>query len=122
MLTDIADSLSLCISSVIIQIPTRYTHVIHPEWILLSDHIPFMVKILMFEEHIQTRKRTIVKGRKEEFKFITDVTDLIKSLNTIHISNKEDLECIVQEFVYNTDKIWFKHSKMVDITKYLKLW
>ena len=76
----------------------------------------------MFEEHIQTRKRTIVKGRKEEFKFITDVTDLIKSLNTIHISNKEDLECIVQEFVYNTDKIWFKHSKMVDITKYLKLW
>ena len=122
MLTDIADSLSLCISSVTIQIPMRYTHVIHPEWILSSDHIPFMVKILMFEEHIQTRKRTIVKGRKEEFKFITDVTDLIKSLNTIHISNKEDLECIVQEFVYNTDKIWFKHSKMVDITKYLKLW
>jgi len=95
MLTDIADSLSLYISSVTIQISTRYIHVIYPEWILLSDHILFMVKILIFEEHIQTRKRTIVKGSKEEFKFITDVTSLIKSLNTIHISNKEDLECIV---------------------------
>ena len=52
MLTDIADFLSLCISSVTIQIPTRYTHVIHLEWILSSDHISFMVKILIPEEHI----------------------------------------------------------------------
>jgi len=81
-----------------------------------------MVKILILEEHIQTRKRTIIKGSEEEFKFIANITNLIKSLNTIHISNKENLEHIVQEFVHNTDEIWFKHSKIVNITKHLKSW
>jgi len=80
------------------------------------------VKILILKEHIQTRKRTIIKGSEEEFKFITNVTNLIKSLNTIHINNKEDLECIVQEFIHNTDEIWFKYSKMVNITKHSKSW
>ena len=40
-----------------------------------------------------------------------------------HISSKENLEQIVQEFTHNTDKIWFKHSKIINITKHLKsLW
>jgi len=97
-------------------------HVIHLKWRLSLNHTPLTVKISILEEYIQTRKRTIVKGSEEEFKLITDVTNLIKSLNTIHISNKKDLECIVQEIMHNTDKIWFKHSKMVNITKHLKLW
>ena len=39
-----------------------------------------------------------------------------------HILSKESLEQVVQEFAHNTNKIWFKHSKVVNITKYSKLW
>jgi len=54
-----------------------------------------MVKISILKKHIQTRKRTIIKDSEEEFKFITDVINLIKRLNTNHISNKEDPEHII---------------------------
>jgi len=120
MLTDITDFLSLCISHTTIQILTKYTdnpndlnsvidliflqpnsdefdsYIIYSKWRLLLDYASFIVKISILEEYIQTRNRTIVKDSEEEFKFITDITDLIKRLNTDHISNKEDLECIIQ--------------------------
>jgi len=63
------------------------------------------VKISILEKHIQTRKRTIIKGSQEEFKFIADVTNLIKRLNTNYISNKENCKHIVQEFAHSTDEI-----------------
>jgi len=46
----------------------------------------------------------------------------IKELNTIHIHNKENLESIVQEFTNNTNDIWYKYSKLVNITKHSKSW
>ena len=64
-----------------------------------------MVKILILEEHIQTRKQTIVKNSKEEIKFIADVIKLVKILNTSHISGKEDFESIIQEFAHSIDDI-----------------
>jgi len=63
------------------------------------------VKISILEEHIQTRKQTIVKNSKEEIKFIANVIELVKRLNTNHISSKEDLENIVQEFAHSIDDI-----------------
>ena len=39
-----------------------------------------------------------------------------------YISSRKDLEQIVQEFTNNTDKIWFKYSKIINIIKHLKLW
>jgi len=39
-----------------------------------------------------------------------------------YIGSKKDLEQFVQDIVHNTDKIWLKHSKVVNITKYLKSW
>jgi len=63
------------------------------------------VKISILEEHIQTRKQTIVKNSEEEIKFIADIIELVKRLNTNHISSKEDLENIVQEFAHSIDDI-----------------
>ena len=86
------------------------------------DYASLTVKILIFEKYIQSRKQTIIKNSDEESKFISDITNLVKSLNTIHIDSIEDLESTVQKFIDCTDKIWLKHSKMVNITRHLKLW
>jgi len=86
------------------------------------DHAPLTVKISILEEYIQSKKQTIIKNSNKESKFISDVTDLVKSLNTIYIDSIEDLKSTVQKFADYTDKIWLKHSKMINITRHSKLW
>ena len=117
LLTDIADSMSLYIFKSTNQVPTRYSdnqnnlnsvidliflqptssefnnHTIHPEWRLLSDHTLLTIDIAIIEEHIQTKKHTIVKNSEEEEKnFLAGFIESIKELNTEHISSKENLE------------------------------
>ena len=48
---------------------------------------------MIFEEYIQTKKCTIIKNRKEEKNFIAELIN------------------------DNMDRIWFKNSKIVNITK-----
>ena len=87
-----------------------------------SDHTPLIVNIFIFEEQFQTRKQTIIKNGKEEMRFITKIIKSVKRLNLDHIKSKEDLEQLVQEFMHNIDKIWLKHSKIVNITRHSKSW
>ena len=145
-LTNIADSFWLGISNPIVQAPMRYAdnrdnsnlvidlmflrptleefnnHSILPDWKLSLDHILLMVIILIFEEDIQTKKHTIVKNSKEEHNFVVNIINLIKGLNTNHINSKDNLEVIIQDFANNTNNIWFKYLKLVNITKYSNLW
>jgi len=74
------------------------------------------------KEHIQTRKCTLVKNSKEEENFITELIRVITRLNTENILSKEILEQVIQTFTNDIDRIWFKHSKFVNITKYSKAW
>jgi len=144
-LRDIADSFNICLFKSTNQVPTRYVnnpnnlnlvidliflhpnseefdnHTIYSDWRMSSDHAPIMVNIFIFEEHIQTKKQSI-KNSEEERNFITEIIESIKQMNTDHIKRNEDLEQIVQDFTYKMNDIWFKHSKIVNITRYLKLW
>jgi len=97
-------------------------YMIHPEWRLLSDHMSLTVNIVIIEEHIQTKKCTIIKNSKEERNFITELIKIIKHLNTEQILSKEILEWVIQQFADNTERTWFKHSRNINITKCLKLW
>jgi len=121
VLFKVADSLHLELSKPTEQVPTRYSnnhqdsnlvinliflrleslehdnHTIYSNWRLTLDHAPLTIDISIFEKHIQTRKRTLAK-------------------------NSKVLEQIVQLFVSNTERIWYKYSKVVNITKHSKNW
>jgi len=116
---DIADLLNLSISSPTSQVSMRYTnnqndsnltinliflqptsdefdnHIIYSEWRLSLNHIPLTVKISILEEHIQFRKRTPVKNSDEEAKFISNIINLVKSLDSNHIDSAGDLGNII---------------------------
>jgi len=89
---------------------------------MLSDYAPLMVNISIFEEHIQIRKWTSIKNSKDKKNFITETIESIRRINTDHIKSKKNLEQIVQDFMCNIDKFWFKHSKFVNITIHSKSW
>ena len=97
-------------------------HSIHPEWCLTSNHIPLSVDIAIFKENIQTKKHTIIKDSEEEDNFVSNLIEAIKGLNMDDIQIKEDLKHIIQTFADCMKKIWYKHLKIVNITKYSKVW
>ena len=60
---------------------------------------------MIIEEHIQTRKYTMVKNSKEEENFVAKLIRAIKRLSIENIPSKEVLEQIVQTFANNIDRI-----------------
>jgi len=95
-------------------------HSIHPDWHLTSDYTLLIVNIAILKEDIQMKKCTIVKNSKEEDNFIIKLIDAIKRLNIENIQSKEVLEYIVQSFADYTERIWYKYSRVINITKYSK--
>jgi len=115
-LFEVTNSLHLELSRPTEQVPTRYldnqqdfnlvinlmflrlesmendNNTIYPNWRLTSDHAPLTINISIFEEHIQTRKWTLVKKSKEEESFIKELIKAIKKLNIENIQSKEVLE------------------------------
>ena len=95
-------------------------HTIYPDLRLTSDHTPLTVDILIFEEHIQTRRRMLIKNSEKEDKFVKKLIETIKEMNTENICNKNILDQIVQEFASTIKRLWYKHSKIINITKHSK--
>ena len=145
-LFEIADSFHIKLSKLTNNLPTRYSdniqnsnlvldlvflcpdlmkldnHYIYLEWQLTSDHAPITVNIHICEERVQTRKQSLPKNSKEEAYFIKNLICSIKKLNTNLLLSVDTLETIVQSLADNIDKIWQKHSKVVNITKHSKVW
>lgn len=134
--------MDLCLSKATNQVSTRYSnntnesnsiinlmflranllelnnHMIHLEWRYLSDHAPLTVNIFINKEYVPTKRHTIIKNSEEEVKFIAELINDIKRLNTENLTSKVTLNQTIQIFANKSDIIWFKHSKLVNITKH----
>ena len=76
----------------------------------------------MLEECIQTKKQSLIKNSEEETHFIDELINSIKGLNIESIQSIDALEAIIQLLSNNIDRIWYKHSKIINITKHSKAW
>jgi len=73
---------------------------------------PLTVVISIIEEFIQDKQWTIIRNsEEEEEKFVTELTNTIRNIDTTDISNKELLKEIIQEYARISDSIWYKFSK-----------
>ena len=145
-LFDIADSFHLELSKPAEFFPTRYSyntqdlnsvldlmflylnssehdnHHIHPDWRLTSDYAPITIDISILKKHVQTKKQSLIKNSEEETHFIDELINSIKGLNIESIQSIDTLEAIIQLITNNSDRIWHKHSKIVNIIKHSKAW
>ena len=64
----------------------------------------------------------LVKGSDEEKQFIDNLIQVIKNMNTTSIHDAKSLEEVVQYLASKIEKIWFEHSKMVNIIRHSKAW
>ena len=144
ILFDITDFFSFELSKPFESFPTRYSdnhqdsdsfldfvflyqnsseynnHCIHPDWRLTLDYDPITVNISIIEEHVQTKKQSLIKNSEEESHFINKLVYFLKSINTESIQSIDTFETIIQTFASNIYRIWHKHSKIVNITRYSK--
>ena len=97
-------------------------HHIHPDWRLTSDHTSISVDIPIFDEHISNKRRFLIKNSNKENHFLKELVYFIKKLDTSSIHSIKTLENIIQMLAINIKNIWLKYSKIVNITKYSKVW
>lgn len=97
-------------------------YIILPELQYLSDYVFLVVNISIEKEFFQDKCYTIVKNSKEEKDFIAEFINSIENINMTNISNKDNLEYIVQEYSNILETIWFKYLKYINITRCSKKW
>jgi len=97
-------------------------HSVHPDWHLTSDHALVSIIIPIVDEIISTLKLLIQQKSEQENTFLEEVTSSFKNFDTSNITNKEDLEFMVNKLNSLVDQAWNKNAKRSRITKHSKKW
>lgn len=77
----------------------------------MSDHASLTVNISIIEEFIPNKQCTIIKNSKKENKFIAELINIIKKIDTEQLNSKDSFKYAIQEFANRLDIIWHKFSK-----------
>jgi len=78
--------------------------------------------IPIIEEHINMRKRTIIKNNNEEIIFIKELTAALRNINMSDISDISSLNSAINAFASSVNSIWSKNSKITNIMVHSKSW
>ena len=82
-----------------------------------------MCLFIVNKKEKEIQKKRNIKSRKidkRKRKMLVSKVFYNTKLNTKNIFNKEILEQTLQTFANNINRLWFKYSKVVNITKHLK--
>ena len=74
-------------------------HQILPELQYTSDHTPLAIDISIEEEYVQDKCQIIIINSKKKANFLLELTKVISNIDTLHITDKDSLETIVQQYI-----------------------
>ena len=97
-------------------------HLIYPDRHLTSDHAPLTITIPIIDEFINTSKLLIPPNSKQETAFVEDIISIFKNLETTNITNKDNLESIINHVETSINQVWTKNAKCSRFSKHSKQW
>ena len=97
-------------------------HSIHSDSHLSSDHAPLTITILIVDVFVNTSKLSIPSNSKQESAFVEDIISIFKNLEITNITNKNNLESIVNHVKTSINQVWTKNTKRSRLSKHSKQW
>ena len=85
-------------------------------------HAPLIINIPIVDEFINTSKSSIALNSEQEMAFVKDLITVFKNVETSNITNKDNLEDIVNRIGTSINQAWTKNAKWSRISRYSKQW
>jgi len=85
-------------------------------------HAPLIINIPIVDEFINTSKSSIALNSEQEMAFVKDLITVFKNVETSNITNKDNLEDIVNHIGTSINQAWTKNAKWSRISRYSKQW
>jgi len=93
---------------------------IHSDSRLSSDHAPLTITIPIVDVFVNTSKLSIPPNSKQESAFVEDIISIFKNLETTNITDKDNLENIVNYVKTSINRAWTKNAKCSRLLKHSK--
>jgi len=97
-------------------------HSIYLDSRLSLDHTSLTITIPIVNVFINTFKLLISPNSKQESAFVEDIISIFKNLETTDITDKDNLESIVNHVETSINRAWTKNTKRSRISKHSKQW
>ena len=97
-------------------------HSICPDHHLSLDHAPLTINIPIVDNFINNSKLSIAPNSEQEMAFVKDLIAIFKNIETSNITNKDNLEDIVNHLGTSINWAWTKNAKQLRISRHSKQW
>ena len=97
-------------------------HSIHSDSHLSSDHAPLTITIPIVDVFVNTSKLSIPSNSEQESAFVEDIISIFKNLEITNITDKNNLESIVNHVKTSINQVWTKNTKRSRLSKHSKQW
>jgi len=86
------------------------------------DYAPLIIDIPIVDKFINTSKLLIAPNSEQETAFVKDLITIFKNVETSNITNKDNLEDIVNCIETSINWAWTKNAKRLRISRHSKQW